>query len=77
MDAMAIVVTKTKEGDDDPDYTRANVSDQEAKNPKWLREHNSPNLTNQLSSCLEELDDFDIRREVWKNFIIAMLFAEI
>jgi serine/threonine protein kinase len=62
MDAMEIVVKKTKEGDDDPDYTRADVSDQEVENPKWLRDHSSPYLTNQLSSCLEELYDFDIRR---------------
>ncbi|CAN9170068.1 unnamed protein product [Alternaria alternata] len=49
IDAIAVAVKKTKEGDDDPNYSRAEFFDKEVGNLKRLREYNSPHLIKPIS----------------------------
>lgn len=49
VDGIAVAVKKTKEGDDDPNYSRAEFFDKEVGNLKRLREYDSPHLIKPIS----------------------------
>ena len=49
IEGIAVAVKKTKEGDDDPQYSRAEFFDREVGNLKRLREYSSPHLIKPIS----------------------------
>lgn len=49
VDAIAVAVKKTKQGEDDPNYSRAKFFDKEVGNLKRLREYDSPHLIKPIS----------------------------
>ncbi|CAI9634730.1 unnamed protein product [Alternaria burnsii] len=49
VDAIAVAVKKTKEGEDDPNYSRAEFFDKEVGNLKRVREYDSPHLIKPIS----------------------------
>jgi serine/threonine protein kinase len=50
VDAIAVAVKKTKQGEDDPNYSRAKFFDKEVGNLKRLREYDSPHLIKPISA---------------------------
>jgi serine/threonine protein kinase len=49
IEGIAVAVKKTKEGDEDPQYSRAEFFDKEVGNLKRLREYDSPHLIKPIS----------------------------
>ncbi|KAL1794566.1 hypothetical protein ACET3X_006382 [Alternaria dauci] len=76
IEAITVAVKKTKEGDDDPKYSRAAFFDKEVRNLKQLRQYKSPHLIKPIAGyqigqnrCLMfPWADGGNLGDYWKNF---------